>query len=400
MTPSTDQARDAWQQYASTGRIAADLLRPPVYHAWERAHCLGARPDQFEAQALGPRDTEQLLARENELLMAARPFMAALSQAAGQERHAAMLGSCEGIVLDVVGDEQTVHGPEPFPGPGSLLSEAVTGSNGIGTPLAEGDYAQLVGPEHFIGGFHVFTCQGIPIHDGGRTIGVLSTSVRRVAASNRLHDILVCAAHGIEAEVLYLRLQRDVQRVLSAQPGDAQVLEELRQDIVQSHAAARLKVQAAAKLLTADQPSYAQQLLGMAQEAIGQFRYQATLWQELATNELGTAQPLALLDLVRGMADLLRTEITTHRVQLVMRNLEAVTVQADRRQLLRELLRGFLRAFAAAGAGGAVVVDVRPLHSPPQGQVILLPQPSAGTVEATPATITLAYPSANGGALA
>jgi hypothetical protein len=114
------------------------------------------------------------------------------------------------------------------------------------------------------------------------------------------------------------------------------------------------------------------------------------LWQELASGEVGVAQPLVLEELVCRLADLLKTQITTRRLELVMRELEPATVQADRRQLLRDLLRGFLHAFAAAGPGGAVVVPVR--GGPSQGRAILTPEPSPGSAEVTPAALTLSYP--------
>lgn len=395
MAPSLGQSLEAWRRYVSSGSIVADLLRPPVCRAWERSHDAGARPQQFEAQSLGLSDTGRLLRQEEELITAARPFMHALSQAAGRERHAAMLGNDEAVVLDVLGDEQTVGGPEPFPGPGSLLSEGVSGSNGIGTPLAEGGYAQLVGTEHFMGGFHRFTCQGIPLRDAGRTVGVLSTSVRRIAASHRLHDILVCAAHGIEAELLHHRLQRSLQRVLEAQPGDAGVLEKLRQDVIQSHAAARLSVQAAARFMKSDEHPSAQRVLQKAGELLVEFRSQASLWQELASGEPGSSQPLALAGLVRGLVELLRTEINTRRVELVMHGVEPVTVLASRHQVLRELLHGLLSALSAAGPGGAVLVQVR--QTPAQGQVCFIVHPAAGMGGASPGVLPLAFPRAEAG---
>src|SRR5512134_4154864 len=174
-----DPVRDAWRRYVSTGALARTRLRDPIFRAWERCHDLGTSPLQPKAESLSAAATERLLAEKSEFLGAARPYMAALSRAAGSERHAAMLGDDRGVVLDIVGDEQTVHGPEPFPGPGALLAEEVSGANGIGTPLAGAEYVELVGPEHFIGGFHVFTCQGVPVRaPDGAVTGVISTSVR------------------------------------------------------------------------------------------------------------------------------------------------------------------------------------------------------------------------------
>src|SRR5512134_2752194 len=176
---SVASTREAWRKYVSTGALNPGALRPAVFRAWERCHDFGTSPRQPQAESLSSDATQRLLDSRAGILAAARPYMAALSRAAGSDRHAAMLGDRSGVVLDIVGDEQTVHGPEPFPGPGALLAEEVSGANGIGTPLAGAEYVELVGPEHFIGGFHVVTCQGGPVRaPEGAVTGVISTSVR------------------------------------------------------------------------------------------------------------------------------------------------------------------------------------------------------------------------------
>jgi sigma-54 dependent transcriptional regulator, acetoin dehydrogenase operon transcriptional activator AcoR len=147
----------AHEQYVSIGKLSPALLREPVFRAWERSHLQGASALRAKAIQLEPLETERLLESKKEIILAAQPYLRALSKAAGSVPHAAMLGDAQAIVLDVKGDEQTVHGPVSVPGPGSLLDEGACGANGIGTPLAEGAYAELVGPEHFIGGFHPFT---------------------------------------------------------------------------------------------------------------------------------------------------------------------------------------------------------------------------------------------------
>jgi transcriptional regulator of acetoin/glycerol metabolism len=382
--------REAWQRYISVGRIEHAVLREQVRRAWERAHALRVNPQLFHAEALSETETERMRQRLAPFITAARPYAMSLSCAAGVERHAVMLGNEEGVVLDVVGDEQSVSGPQAVPGPGSLLSEEMAGANGIGTPLAEGEYAELVGPEHFIGGFHPFSCQGITIGDGGEVVGVLSTSVRRPQASQRLHDILVCAAHGIEAELLCHRLEEKIDRALSARPGEEHLLEDLRQDIVQSYAAAKLRLQVAARVFESDQNAYALELLRAAREAIATFRSDAALWQDLASSDKGGLTDLDLLEMTRQIERLLETEMATQQVQIVAGRTEPVMVHASRSRLLRELLDVLLRGAKAAGSGGAIVVSVGP--SSVVGQVTIQPEPAAGVADRALPALRLAYP--------
>jgi transcriptional regulator of acetoin/glycerol metabolism len=158
------------------------------------------------ADILPALDTVALLKHESGLIKVAAPFLNALSRAAGDERHAAMLSDGSGRVLKIVADPLTLNDPN-FPQAGSLLSEAVAGANGIGTALAEGHYVELVGPEHYIEGFHIFTCQGVTLAGAlGRPAGVLSMSLRRAEAASKVRDVLFCASEAAECELLAVEL--------------------------------------------------------------------------------------------------------------------------------------------------------------------------------------------------
>jgi transcriptional regulator of acetoin/glycerol metabolism len=353
---SVESTREAWRRYVSTGALGHTALRAPVLRAWQRCHALGASPKQARAEALSPDATQRLLDSRATLVGAARPYMAALSRAAGGDRHAAMLGDASGIVLDIVGDEETVHGPEPFPGPGALLAEEVSGANGIGTPLAGQEYVELVGPEHFIGGFHIFTCQGVPFRGpDGSVVGVISTSVRRVEASARLREILVCAARGIEAELLRAQLEDDVRKVLATASDSALV--RLRDDILQSFASARVRIDAASRRAPTHALEATLGIIAEAQGAIDRFGRQAALWRDLASAEVGVARAIAVDGLARDLVELLATEARTRGIELRAGPLDAVVVRADPRSLSRELFTAMLDAFDAAGPGGVVQVS-------------------------------------------
>ncbi|MFB2917651.1 sigma-54-dependent Fis family transcriptional regulator [Aerosakkonema funiforme] len=389
-------ALEAGRKYIATGAISADMLRQEIYRAWERSHLEGANPRTLQADKLSTLDTERLLERQSFLIDAARPYLRVLSQAAGQERHAVMLSEQNAIVLDVVGDEQSVHGPEAVPGPGSLLSEGVAGANGLGTPLAENGYAEIIASEHFIQGFHPFTCQGIPLrNDKKEVMGVLSISVRRPEVGQRLKEILLCASHGIEAELLQKRLEEDVRRVLASQPDDGQALEQLHQDIVQAHHAGRLRLEVVSRLVAGNRFEYALQLLRQAEESIQLFRRRAALWRDLASLEVGAIQPISLTDIVRDLVDLLSTEATIRKIEIFMCFPEEVRVQADPRSLSRRLFREFIQAFDLVGKGGAVRIEIHKIAHASSGQVSLIPMPAPERVQSAPIPFTMTLPIGN-----
>lgn len=350
---------EAGRIYKSMGAIPARMLRSKIYRAWERSHLQGANPYTLQAEKLSPSDTEDLITKNSDLIRVASPYIRMLSQAAGVDRHAVMLSDQQAILLDVVGDKQTVQETESFPGPGSLLSESVAGANGIGTPLAEADYVEIISAEHFIEGFHPFTCQGIPLrNDKQEIVGALSISMLRPDAGQRLKEILLCASLGIEADLLVANLEKHIRRVLKSNPNEYQPLEDLRQDVIQANHAARLKLEVVSRMVAVNRLDYAMQLLGQAEHSIDIFRRRAEIWRTLASFEIGTVQPVSLTDQISNLIDVLSTETAIRQVTILPDWYEPITVFADPRSLLHDLLRYFLQAFDQAGKGGQVQVVV------------------------------------------
>ncbi|MFM2063413.1 MAG: hypothetical protein RLZZ507_3083 [Cyanobacteriota bacterium] len=376
---------EAGRIYRVTGGIRAEMLRTEIYRAWERAHLQGANPYALQAEKLSSLETERLIDKHSYLINLVRPYFRNLSQAAGQEHHAVMLSDANAILLDLIGDEQTIHGSESFPSPGSLLSEAVAGTNGIGTTLAEENYVEIVAAEHFIEGFHPFTCQGIPLrNEKQEIIGVLSISLRSPQARQRLKEIFLCASRGIEAEFVVANLEKNIRRVLTSNPDDYQPLEELRQDIIQGHHAARLKLEISSRMLAVNRLDYAMKLIQQAEKSIQMFRQRAEIWRNLASFDVGTVQVISLTDSLGGLVDLLSTEAEIRKVEVITDWQEAITVTADLKSLFRQLLRYFLQAFESAGKGGMVKVTANKMPNFESAQVSFTSIPGLNNSQAEP----------------
>lgn len=345
--------------YRSKRAIPIKLLRSQIYRAWERSHQQGANPRTMQAEQLSVRETEQLIHQNQMLMNAARPYFRMLSQAAGQEHHAVMLGDRNAVLLDVAGDERTIHGPEPFPMPGSLLSESVAGANGIGSALAESGYVEIQATEHFIEGFHPFTCQGIPLYNEKQEIaGILSISVQRPEVGQRLKEILLCASHGIEADMMIAKLEQDIRNVLSAKPDEYQPLEKLRQDLIQSHQAARLKLEMGSRMIGKSQVEQSLKFVREAEHLIQLFRRRASLWHNLASSEKGKFQSVCITDALQDLIDLLRTETAIRRIKIISSWSDRINVLADDKQIIRQLLRSLIQVIEQVQKGGQIVIKV------------------------------------------
>lgn len=250
------------------------------------------------------------------------------------------------------------------PDPVLCYQKVSPGANGIGTPLVEADYVEIISAEHFIEGFHPFTCQGIPLrNDKQGIIGVLSISMRRADAGQRMKEILLCASHGVEADLLIANLEKDIRRVLESNPDEYQPLEDLRQDIIQAHQAARLKLEVVSRMMALNRLDYAVQLLRQAEQSIQLFRRRAEIWRNLASNEIDRLQPVSITDKISDLIDILSTEAGIRQIEIITDWYEAIAVVAEPKSLLRHLLRYFLQAFDRAGKGGIVNVAVREISN-------------------------------------
>lgn len=363
MPTSIETVHEVWRHYVANKSLPDAVLREPVHRAWERCDQSGASPHVMHASTLSERERGALIEQERDLIETARPYMHALSQAAGNERHAAMLGDRNAIVLDVLGDEASVHGPERVPGPGSLLSEGFAGSNGIGSPLAEGGYIELVGPEHFIEGFHPFTCQGLPLTGpSGETVGVLSTSVRRPEAGRRIREIIIGAGHGIEAELVRRRLESDLQRLISLNNErplrEAILLEGLWEDVVQLQGSARLWLERAVRHARSSHDEDAARLVGAVNSLIGRFQRQSELWRQIAGTEVSPPAYLDLRRQVEDVAALLANEAGVRGIELELEAGEPIQVYEDAKQLLRSVFRAFLDAMNSVAEGSTLRATV------------------------------------------
>lgn len=350
--PNVEAVRRAWHEYVSNDVVPPESIRPYVKRAWQRSRALGCDAQLARADVLSPSATGTLLTERVSLVRSLDPFLAALSRAAGNERHAAMLADEHGRLLQLAGDEATMA-DENFPHPGALLSESTSGANGVGTALAEDGYVELVGPEHYIEGFHQFTCQGVPLHGpDSSVIAILSMSVRRLATADRVRDILFCASEAAECELLAQWLTGTVNG------GRTDVLERLRQDIVQKLTIARLRLEQAVQHVSARES--ATRSIEAALQLSRKFNRQAAVWRSLAVDEQGMLEPerIELADLAEDFLDLMQTEARVASVHLAWGAADRCTVLDSRAAFSRRLLTIFLSAIQEAGPGATIEISV------------------------------------------
>jgi transcriptional regulator of acetoin/glycerol metabolism len=356
MTEVMARASEAWRSYAATGKLRPELLRPAIYRSWERAHAQHVSPRRRRPEVWTRLEFMRLVDRHAELIGAARPYLAAISRAAGSMRHGICVAGPDGTLLDQAGDTRSLL--DDLPPLGTLMDEAHAGANGIGTPLSEGRYTEVLGAEHFVSGLQAHACYGFPLRgEGERPIGVLCLSTLLPGDMSHLRSLLRAASLGIEAELRALALKRTLAELKLDASHTAHVLTLLHQDVVQSHAAALLQFELGA---ARSHDERGELLVAAASESLERYLRHARTWQ-LASG-LEPELPMSVRELFASAVELLQPEAHVLRVKLTLddrtQGEHGPSTHATP-QLARLVLLETLSALRSVGANGEVRVGFR-----------------------------------------
>ena len=188
-------ARD---RYLSRDEVVQSV-RSVVRRSWSRCALLGVEPDRRRLEVM----TEPRL--EAPVLRAAEPMLETLGHRVHGTGAAVLLTDAMGALAAVRGDA----GMRRLLGrvqavPGAVLNETATGTNAVGTAVAEGVGIQICSAEHLIDAFQGFACTAIPIRHplSGRIVAVLDVTTRDREVSRAVWDMVVNAARQIERRLV------------------------------------------------------------------------------------------------------------------------------------------------------------------------------------------------------
>ncbi|NFO10972.1 PAS domain-containing protein [Clostridium botulinum] len=154
-----------------------------------------------------------ILIRKNcELINIARPFMEILYDFLRGSEFSLYLTDKNGVVLTIIGDEDIIIDQIKVGiVEGTDMSERSAGTNGIGTALYENSSIQILGEEHFIKAFHIWTCSSAVIHNEKKDIiGCLNLTGRRQLAHPHTLGLVVAAVKSIENHLKVEKTQKEL----------------------------------------------------------------------------------------------------------------------------------------------------------------------------------------------
>jgi hypothetical protein len=150
-----------------------------VERSWSRVRQHGVSPDLGDPPGpIAPTEVERRR-RSSPLTRVLPELRASLTSVAEDARHVMVVTDAEGVLLWREGAPQVRHRADHLGfTEGADWSEAVVGTNAIGTALVEAAPVQMFAAEHFVRSHHVWTCTACPVHDprSGELLGVVDVS--------------------------------------------------------------------------------------------------------------------------------------------------------------------------------------------------------------------------------
>jgi transcriptional regulator of acetoin/glycerol metabolism len=151
-----------------SGEVLLPGPRNRVLNSWlrSRAAIVDAACRVAPLAVAGDAQLDDLRAANERLVRAAEPVVIHLAERLTGFGFVVALTDEYGRVLELHGDADVRRLLERIGiAPGGDWSEGATGTNAVGTALADGRPVQLMAGEHFCDGWQNLTCTAAPIHD-------------------------------------------------------------------------------------------------------------------------------------------------------------------------------------------------------------------------------------------
>ena len=191
----------AREKFFSGHRLPDGVVPDPILRSWQR--CAEQGLDAGDRLRVAPLTATELrhLQQENEALrLLSRPELMSLRSEAKNTDSVVILTDASGTVLDVVGSAEFAgEAAQVALLPGVAWSETSTGTNAIGTAMAERRAIAVHGGEHFFEPHGILHCAASPIFDPyGKLAGVLDMSGHASAEHTHALGLVRLAVEQIE----------------------------------------------------------------------------------------------------------------------------------------------------------------------------------------------------------
>lgn len=183
------------------GRDRGLELRPEIVSSWQRSASSGLAPERFIVPTREPR-------LESRFVQAARPVLRRISADLAALDVSVILTDASANVLERADGSRSIRArlDQVSLGPGYAYAEDTVGTNAIGTALATGSPAQIMGREHFADVLARLSCAAAPVVDpvNREVVGVIDLTSSADDASPLMLGLARSGAREIEQRIIAL----------------------------------------------------------------------------------------------------------------------------------------------------------------------------------------------------
>lgn len=186
--------------------LPPDGLPPTVIlDSWARCQDAGLSPGAaVTVPVVLNHDLEQRRERSEFVRRLAQAELETLSRQIAGSNFLLAFADCEGVILDLYADNRfAMSGAGAGILAGSMWTETVSGTNGLGTALATGSAVAVTGLEHYFLKLGDISCTAAPVRDAyGQVVGVLDASSYFESRQRHTQALVQMAATHIENGLL------------------------------------------------------------------------------------------------------------------------------------------------------------------------------------------------------
>jgi transcriptional regulator of acetoin/glycerol metabolism len=206
-----------WERFVIEGKDISDhLVRPVILDSWNRSRGFGVDPHRNGCRSVEPGELARRRGRHARLREVAIPYIKNLYKLIEGSGSLISLADEDGVILDVESDE-SIKCTKNFPFPGTIHSEDVIGTNGMGTALMIDGSIQVHAEEHWMVHNHCWSCSTATIHENEAIVGCLNLSCPMHKAHEHSVGLIVAAVNAIERELVLTATLSEKQSLLKQQ---------------------------------------------------------------------------------------------------------------------------------------------------------------------------------------
>ncbi len=198
-----------------------DLPSDAILESWSR--CVAAGLDGSKAlqvEVVEAADLRQRRERVEFVRRLAQAELETLSQQIAGSNFLLAFADREGVILDLYTDNRfSMSDPGESIVAGSCWSEALCGTNGLGTALATGGAVAVTGSEHYFTSLGRISCTAAPIRDAhGDVVGVLDASSYFESRQRHTRALVEMAATQMENGLLVHQMRSHLVLAIHPRP--------------------------------------------------------------------------------------------------------------------------------------------------------------------------------------